>query len=133
MKDCNPGFNVFVVGDVITPQHHELVTRAITYGAPFSLTRRRPPHDRGWLEKFGCRGNRPDETDCDEYPYASAHQGGEFGLGTFYLINSRDNQTAGRELGGFYSRCKIDGDEYMGDQFFVLPIKGAPTTGLCGK
>ena len=130
-KNCRAGFNIFIVGDLITPEHHALVTRAITFGAQFSLTRREPPHSRGWLRKLGCMGSRNSNLDCDEYPYASTHQGGADGLSTFHILNARDNRIAGGILSAFYAQCKIKGNSNYGDQFFVIPIKGAPTVGVC--
>ena len=113
------------------PEHHKLVTRAMSRWAPFSLMRRILRWDRSWLRTTDCQGSNADMTDCDEYPYASTHQGGQFGLGTVAIINRSDNRSAGGSLRQFYKRCGIAGNEMSGDQFFVLPVKGVPTFGIC--
>jgi hypothetical protein len=78
-------------------------------------------------------GSRADVLDCDEYPYAATSQGGENNPVNYRLLSSPDNQLAGALLSGFYTRCKLEGKVDPGDQFFVVPLVGAPTVGLCAK
>ena len=73
-QDCRFSRPTFLVG-ATTPRHREIVTRAITAGAPPVLTRREPPLGRGWLR---CPGSvLGDNLDCDEYPYASCTREGQ--------------------------------------------------------
>ncbi len=103
------------------------------FGAPFSLTRREPRHSHSWLRTLGCRGSTDDALDCDEYPYASTHQGGPNGLVTHRILGASDNRSAGALLNVFYGRCSIRGNTNWGDQFFVVPLEGTPTLGLCER
>lgn len=62
--------------------------------------------------------NRNDKTnplDCDEFPFASTHEGAASG-GDFSVrgIPSRDNQTAGQWLGDWYNTFRVlDGQEFF--------------------
>ena len=45
--------------------------------SPFWLTRKSPPNSRSWLRRAApCRNKVPGVTSCDEYPFASTHEGG---------------------------------------------------------
>ncbi len=127
-KDCRPGFNLFIPGDT-TPEHRDFVADSISLGAPFSLNYQAESHSRAWLARSGCKGSRPDLLDCDEYPYASSQQGGEFNPVWTRVLGASDNRRAGALLGDMYKRCGMRN----GDRFYVLPLHGAPTIGLCEK
>jgi hypothetical protein len=130
-EDCNLKHNTIFIGDS-TPRHREIVTTAITWGAPMILTRREPPRPRGWLK---CVGSvKYDGLDCDEYPYAASHEGGPFGL-TFTALNTpMDNQGAGRVLGAMLGSCGVRGNAVQGDPYSVFPIPEGghvPTMFVC--
>ena len=132
-QDCSLTMSTLILGDTF-PIHREIVTVAMSLGAPMTLTRREPPLGRGWLR---CPGSvLYDNLDCDEYPYASTHQGGPNGLSYFSLNTPADNRGAGALLLGMYNLCGVKGNQTMGDQFFVMPLnKGLniPTVPICGR
>jgi hypothetical protein len=113
-----------------TPIHREIVTVAISLGAPTHLTRRKDQQPRDWLNSV-----LGDKLDCDEYPYASTHQRGPNGLSYFALNTPADNRSAGATLGLMYTFCNLSGtNQGLGDAFEVFPIapgNGAITSYTC--
>ena len=88
--------------------------------------------------------------DCDEFPFFSTEQGGQFGalrtgrMPDLEPVASLDNQTQGRgALAAFYSACAMrtgapqaDGNAVGGDAFLVLPLPpdlGIPAMPLCNR
>lgn len=125
--DCKSDVNIFVVGDD-TSEARDHIGDAQSVGYPAILNRISPPHDRAWLRKFKGPGKICDGgygTDCDEYPYASSHQGGPNGFVSLRSINSYQNQHSGRLLAQFYRKCNIN----SGDSYKVLPVKGIAVSG----
>jgi hypothetical protein len=126
----NPcGGKIFVSGgDYMTATQHDL--SAISGGSPALLNRIIPSWPRGWLaSQWECFRPPFSGKDCDEYPFASSAQGGQFNGPSLKLIPIRDNRGQGSALGRFYGRCNV----WFGGLFAVVPVPnpGVPTFGIC--
>lgn len=66
--------------------------------------------------------NKPKDTECDEFPFASTWEGAAFAYDNFSVrrIAKDDNNAAGRWLGAWYAYDRIlDGKTYPGEFFHV--------------
>ncbi|PTM57776.1 NucA/NucB deoxyribonuclease domain-containing protein [Desmospora activa] len=66
--------------------------------------------------------DRPENNQCDEFPFASTWEGTAFADGNFSIrmISADDNNAAGRWLGAWYAYDRIiDGRTYPGEYFHV--------------
>ncbi|MFJ1975306.1 NucA/NucB deoxyribonuclease domain-containing protein [Streptomyces sp. NPDC087903] len=57
---------------------------------------------------------RPPGKSCDEYPFASTYQGGNYGPFSRRMINKNQNTEGGRALKGFYTYSRVlEGDRFL--------------------
>ncbi|MDR6224066.1 NucA/NucB deoxyribonuclease domain-containing protein [Desmospora profundinema] len=66
--------------------------------------------------------DKPENTECDEFPFASTWEGAAFADGNFSIrrISAEDNNAAGRWLAAWYAYDRIiDGKTYPGEFFHV--------------
>ncbi|MCL5768198.1 Ig-like domain-containing protein [Acinetobacter sp. ANC5681] len=128
-EDCKPQIPIIFYG----LEHYALTSHISdaqfgdgSNSSPISalLKRQYKPHERGWLStklvKDICPSPRPESKQCDEYPFASAQQGGEsnylLGEVSLKLIDGSTNESGGRLLGRMYRK---DGTSH-GDNYLVL-------------
>jgi RHS repeat-associated protein len=128
---CRPEIPMLVYGDDVA-QVRDHVGDAIADTSPSILTRT-PSHGRWYAGHIGpgkpCSGAT--NTQCDEYPFNSTHQGGPSnypGSVSLRSVASGHNSTAGGYLSGFYSICNIPVDN-KSRPFKVIPIRGLPASG----
>lgn len=98
------------------------------------LHRQIPPNDRAWLFTAAalpnCVSPRPTGQQCDEYPFASAVEGGEANSPSVKMISAADNTYQGVWLNiRVFGPCRVAAAQ----PFFVLPIpvSGIPSFGVC--
>lgn len=128
MQRCNGQTPIFLSGrsDVPEPTQHDLEA-FLTNPAWLELNRKSPPNDRGWLEHHpSCAGRIPDVLDCDEFPFNSTQQGGQFANPPVSLrvLDAPQNRLQGTKLNQFYSHlyCQVDD----GDEFLAIPLPDQP-------
>lgn len=137
---CNvSGYNVFLPGED-TPQTTQHIRDAILSYLPWVYLIRRPGSwDREWLKKTPeCKDNYGTGSglDCDEYPFASVWQGGEYATPRPHLRLVQgigDNRLNGTRLGQFYDECSISEMNPLKGIFFVIPIWGPETVWSCKR
>ncbi len=129
---------IFAPGaDVEEATKHDLDALFGAPPQPFTLHYMTPGNDRGWLSTSRampeCPSPRPTGQECDEYPFASAQEGGELHGPSLRLIDSDDNRSEGVYLKArVYDRCGM----VSGDPYIVVPTPpslGVPTLGLCNR
>lgn len=98
------------------------------------LHRQRPTHEREpWLSnRQACVDFRAAGLVCDEYPFASAEEGGEANVPSVYGVDPGESSVQGGTLGSFYGRraCRPFG---QGTPFIVVPVPSdtVPTFHVC--
>ena len=121
--------NMFYPGaDTYDTTHH--IADAISMGYPALLNRIQPSHSRAWLKTHpNCAGNVAWLTGlwCDEYPFASARQGGA-GRASAQLMPAIEQMIQGGKLSAFYALCKITPNVGPDDGYAVGPAPWLPTT-----
>lgn len=131
---CRSQFALYVLGD----DHNEVrdhVSQAFSDGKPRSLSRRDPSHDRGWIEKYkkpGMPCNGGPSTNCDEYPWAAAMEGGERGNVSLRSLDASQNKSAGATLRWFHAHCGIPANS-PAFKYRVLAVKGVQTGYVCKR
>jgi hypothetical protein len=109
-----------------TTQH---IADAISSGYPAQLNRISPGHSRSWLAtQPACAGNIALLSGrwCDEYPFASARQGGPGS--SVALMPAIEQMIQGGKLSAFYGLCKITPNVGPDDGYAVGPSLLMPTT-----
>ena len=124
MQRCNGDTPIFLSGrsDVPEPTQHDL-DAILSNPTWVQLNRKSPPNDRDWLRSQpACDGRADNVLDCDEFPFNSVQQGGQFANPPVSLrvLDWRENRLQGTKLIQFYSHnwCQV-GD---GDEFWVIPL-----------
>jgi hypothetical protein len=120
-------------GDVLEATAHDIeALRA----HPALLHRKTPPNVRFWLATPAalpeCPTPRPTGEQCDEYPFASTQEGGQFNRPSLKLISAADNSQQGILLNtDVYGVCGVGSTQ----PFFVLPVPMAnvPTFAVCTR
>ncbi|MHB8845004.1 MAG: RHS repeat-associated core domain-containing protein [Nitrospirota bacterium] len=118
--------NIFFSG-METPQTTKHIADALEEGKPAKLHRISPPHNRNWIYKTAaCKGNDSSSTGlwCDEYPFASAEEGGSDLTTSTRLVPDWEQQIQGGKLGAFYTACKITPNQRIEGEFVVVPSRG---------
>ena len=125
---CKPDFAMFILGDDYD-EVREHVGSALSDGQPSFLSRRAPPHKRDWM-KTGTVGRclKSSLTNCDEYPWAAAIEGGEHNNVSLRSVNGSQNKGAGSTLRWFHEKCKIPANT-PAVKYKVLAVKGIARTG----
>jgi RHS repeat-associated protein len=134
------GINIWF-GGVDTPETTAHIRDAIISNPRWLLLHYiRPGHDRGWWNLArhrhdqrcgkGITGGNTGK-DCDEYPFASALQGGESNNPSLRAVTSSDNQKNGRQLWRFLSRCKLEANDPIYGAYLVIPTGGIPVPWIC--
>lgn len=122
----------FVGGDIMG---HAIHAAAAIAGYPkwAELNRIIPPHDRDWYQNVPVCKFSPPGTVCDEYPFASAMQGGPDAVPPVSLLPLPEGESSvqGGKLGAFHRTCGVG----QGTSFFVVPVpvEGIPTFGYCRR
>jgi RHS repeat-associated protein len=126
-KKCKKPIPTYIEDGSRFPAHARLVDTAMHRGYPSTLTKvssaqgktNRPlaqyPYRKEYEAKNGYKASTKG-LNYDEYPYASTAEGGK---GSYVeLIDARENQDAGRDLGAWYTRNHVD----IGCKFKVIVI-----------
>ncbi len=72
-------------------------------------------------------------TQCDEYPFASTLEGGQFNSVSLRSVNGSQNAGAGAQLGWFYTKCNIPKND-PSKKYKVISMRGLPQTGfVCAR
>jgi hypothetical protein len=99
-------------------------------GYPSALHRISPGHSRAWLAtQPACMGNVAWLSGrwCDEYPFASAEEGGA-GRASVALMPAIEQMIQGGKLSAFYGLCKVTPNVGPDNGFAVGPAPFMPTT-----
>jgi RHS repeat-associated protein len=123
------GQNFYILGDDAAGVRDH-VAAALTDGHHAVLRRQIPANTRGWLDAnkgFGKPCSNAPDTQCDEYPYNSAIEGGKHNRVSLRSVPSRDNSVAGGFLGAFYTKCKIS----HGTTFTTILVSGIGSGYVC--
>nr|WP_295770559.1 RHS repeat-associated core domain-containing protein [Rhodoferax sp.] len=131
---CKPDYPIFILGDDYDEVRSH-VGDAMGDGKPSMLSASHRQPD-SWLRKHKGPGkpcsNAPG-TQCDEYPFGSSMEGGEFGNVSLRSVNASQNSGAGSQLGWFYTKCHIPKNN-PASKYKVLAISGLTRTGfVCGR
>jgi len=98
----------------------EISTHPGAFGLGAPLTRDTNSTDQKANRKASCgtisANNHNSTLSCDEYPYATTHQGAAFGPFVSGLINAAQNSKEGSYLSAFYLYNRVA----EGDPFYVL-------------
>ncbi len=125
---CKPEFAMFILGDDYD-EVREHVGSALGGGRPSLLSRRVPSHNRDWMIKGAVgRCTKSRLTNCDEYPWAAAIEGGEGNNVSLRSVNASQNKGAGSTLRWFHEKCKIPANT-PAVKYKVLAVRGIARTG----
>lgn len=129
MRRCNGETPIFLSGrsDTPEPTQHDL-DAILSNPSWIELNRKQPPNDRGWLDAHpSCVGRQQGVRDCDEFPFASTHQGGQAASPAVSLrvLDAQQNQMQGSKLTSFYGPLWCDVSH--GDEFWVIPLPERPS------
>ena len=125
-------YNVFYSG-WNTPETTTHIIEALSNNPRWAnLHRISPPHSRAWLAlEPSCDGRSRYGDWCDEYPFASAREGGQANGPSLKLVPAGEQQSQGGSLGAFYGACKVLANDPIEGAFGVVPGFTPLTFGVC--
>lgn len=131
---CKPKFPILIYGlnhGELTDHVYDAITGEGSTGVPLPnvLKYIKPKNSRTWLNKTSicntqARNIHGKDADCDEYPFASSHQGGKTNSVSLRLIDPTDNRSGGRLLGGMLraDRTVAGRDSYIVLAHSMVPL-----------
>jgi RHS repeat-associated protein len=125
---------LYVPGGLDEPSTSQHISDAIASNASWHrLSRKTPPWPRGWLASQPvCQQAALNGQWCDEYPFASANEGGQANSPSLRGEPPLEQASQGATLGGFYRKlaCQPFG---QGTPYAVVPVteRFVPTVSIC--